>query len=164
MEATALGRFTGRWLIHVRLAVHLLTAFLIFAALIWVAIDFGVLDLQWTSPVDPDAWRETAEAAAARLGVRIGQLGGPPAESRSEKLLRHATALTTAATGPMALATSFEPCANAIAHAVITISTPKTFSTVAKWKSRSASGSTWIRPMKYLPMSAITTPMPAASR
>jgi diguanylate cyclase (GGDEF)-like protein len=58
----------------------------------------GVLDMLWTSPVDPDGWRETAETAAALLSARIGQLGGPPMESRGEKLLRHATALTTAAT------------------------------------------------------------------
>ena len=58
----------------------------------------GVLDLEWTERVDLDAWRDTAERVAARLGARIGQLGGPPAESRSEKLLRHASALTAAAT------------------------------------------------------------------
>ena len=38
--------------------------------------------------------------------------------------------LTTAATGPIALATSLEPCAKAIPHAVTTMSTPKTLSTV----------------------------------
>ncbi|MBE1486448.1 sensor domain-containing diguanylate cyclase [Plantactinospora soyae] len=59
----------------------------------------GVLDLEWTTTgVDLDAWRDTVEQIAARLGTRIGQLGGPPAETRSEKLLRHASALTAAAT------------------------------------------------------------------
>jgi len=38
--------------------------------------------------------------------------------------------LITAASGPIAFATSFEPCANAIEHAVITIKTAKTRSTV----------------------------------
>ena len=38
--------------------------------------------------------------------------------------------LITAASGPMALATSFEPCAKAIEHAVTTINTPNTRSTV----------------------------------
>lgn len=58
----------------------------------------GVLDLQWCDPVDVAPWRETAERLAARLGARIVALGGPPAESRSEKLLRHAAALTSAPT------------------------------------------------------------------
>ncbi|TWJ25363.1 diguanylate cyclase (GGDEF)-like protein [Micromonospora endolithica] len=58
----------------------------------------GVLDLQWCAPADLDAWRDVAERLAARLGARIVALGGPPAESRSEKLLRHAAALTGAPT------------------------------------------------------------------
>ncbi|PZF97523.1 sensor domain-containing diguanylate cyclase [Micromonospora deserti] len=58
----------------------------------------GVLDLQWCEPVELAPWRETAERLAARLGARIVALGGPPAESRSEKLLRHAAALTSAPT------------------------------------------------------------------
>ncbi|WP_439957794.1 diguanylate cyclase [Micromonospora echinofusca] len=58
----------------------------------------GVLHLQWSGPVELGPWRETAERVAARLGARIIALGGPPAESRSEKLLRHASALTTAGT------------------------------------------------------------------
>ncbi|MGC4804200.1 diguanylate cyclase [Micromonospora sp. DT233] len=58
----------------------------------------GVLDLQWSGPVELGPWRETAERVAGRLGARITALGGPPAESRSETLLRHAAALTAAAT------------------------------------------------------------------
>ncbi|GAA2714857.1 diguanylate cyclase [Micromonospora olivasterospora] len=58
----------------------------------------GVLDLQWSGPVELGPWRETAERVAAHLGARIMALGGPPAESRSEKLLRHAAALTAAPT------------------------------------------------------------------
>ncbi|PWR07902.1 GGDEF domain-containing protein [Micromonospora sicca] len=58
----------------------------------------GVLDLQWGDPVELGPWRETAERLAARLGARITALGGPPAESRSEKLLRHAAAMTSAPT------------------------------------------------------------------
>ncbi|MEV4758925.1 sensor domain-containing diguanylate cyclase [Micromonospora sp. NPDC049559] len=58
----------------------------------------GVLDLEWTGPLDLGPWRETAEEIAERLGHRIERLGGPPAETRSEKLLRHAAALTSAGT------------------------------------------------------------------
>ncbi|MEV4198035.1 diguanylate cyclase [Micromonospora globbae] len=58
----------------------------------------GVLDLQWSAPVDLTPWRVTAERLAGRLGARIMALGGPPAESRSEKLLRHAAALSAAPT------------------------------------------------------------------
>ncbi|MFG1891820.1 diguanylate cyclase [Micromonospora sp. NPDC049051] len=58
----------------------------------------GVLDLQWSGPTDLAPWRDTAERLAARLGARIVALGGPPAESRSEKLLRHTAALTAAST------------------------------------------------------------------
>ncbi|SCF34269.1 sensor domain-containing diguanylate cyclase [Micromonospora mirobrigensis] len=56
----------------------------------------GVLDLQWTGGTELDRWRETAERLADRLGARIVALGGTPPESRSEKLLRHAAALTAA--------------------------------------------------------------------
>nr|WP_091080440.1 diguanylate cyclase [Micromonospora nigra] len=58
----------------------------------------GVLDLQWGDPTGPEPWRGTAERVAALLGARIAELGGPPAESRSEKLLRHAAAMTDAPT------------------------------------------------------------------
>nr|WP_092382671.1 sensor domain-containing diguanylate cyclase [Micromonospora phaseoli] len=57
----------------------------------------GVLDLQWTGPADLASWQVVAERVAARLGARIVALGGP-AESRSEKLLRHASAMTAATT------------------------------------------------------------------
>ncbi|MER7891942.1 diguanylate cyclase [Micromonospora sp. NPDC094482] len=56
----------------------------------------GVLDLQWSTPVDLAPWRDTAARLAVQLGARITALGGAPAESRSEKLLRHAAALSTA--------------------------------------------------------------------
>ncbi|MEV4626392.1 sensor domain-containing diguanylate cyclase [Micromonospora sp. NPDC049523] len=56
----------------------------------------GVLALEWTEKVDLPAWQATAEQVGVHLGARITALGGPPAESRDEKLLRHATALTAA--------------------------------------------------------------------
>ncbi|MEG3633306.1 GGDEF domain-containing protein [Micromonospora palythoicola] len=57
----------------------------------------GVLDLQWTGTADLGSWQVVAEQVAARLGTRISALGGP-AESRSEKLLRHVSAMTAATT------------------------------------------------------------------
>nr|WP_205809039.1 sensor domain-containing diguanylate cyclase [Micromonospora sp. HNM0581] len=57
----------------------------------------GVLDLQWTETADLATWRLVAERIAARLGARISALGGPT-ESRSEKLLRHVSAMTVAST------------------------------------------------------------------
>jgi diguanylate cyclase (GGDEF)-like protein len=68
----------------------------------------GVLDLEWTGPVELDPWRELAERIAARLGVRIDQLGGPPVESHGERLLRHASALTAAASEPEVVAATIE--------------------------------------------------------
>jgi diguanylate cyclase (GGDEF)-like protein len=56
----------------------------------------GVLDLEWTEPVDLDRWREVAEEITEQLGDRIAALGGPPGESRAEMLLRYAAALTAA--------------------------------------------------------------------
>ncbi|MEU8182934.1 sensor domain-containing diguanylate cyclase [Micromonospora sp. NPDC049044] len=58
----------------------------------------GVLDLQWSEPADLELWRETTQRLADRLGARIAALGGPPEESRSEKLLRHTAALSAALT------------------------------------------------------------------
>ncbi len=58
----------------------------------------GVLDLLWSQPADLTAWRDTAGRLAEQLGARIVALGGPPAETRSEKLLRHAGALAAADT------------------------------------------------------------------
>ncbi|MDG4806694.1 sensor domain-containing diguanylate cyclase [Micromonospora sp. WMMD1120] len=58
----------------------------------------GVLDLQWSESTDLASWCEVAQRLADRLGSRIAALGGPPAETRSEKLLRHAAALSSAPT------------------------------------------------------------------
>lgn len=56
----------------------------------------GVLDLEWVTRVDLEPWCRLAETIADRLGARIAELGGPPAETRSEKLLRHVAAMTAA--------------------------------------------------------------------
>jgi diguanylate cyclase (GGDEF)-like protein len=56
----------------------------------------GALNVEWATPADPGDSQRLVEAAADHLGSRICALGGPPAESRSEKLLRHAISLTSA--------------------------------------------------------------------
>jgi diguanylate cyclase (GGDEF)-like protein len=68
----------------------------------------GALNLEWTEPVDADLWRDLAEQIAELLGERIAQLGGPPAESRGERLLRHAVALTAAGSDRELLSTVVE--------------------------------------------------------
>ncbi len=66
----------------------------------------GVINLEWIKPVNVDEWQPAAEHVARILGRRIRELGGAPAESRSEKLLRHGFALSTAATEAELLAHS----------------------------------------------------------
>ena len=73
------------------------------------------------------------------------------------------TMLTTAASGPMPLATSFEPCAKAIAQAVNSIIGTNTFSTLAKWKSRLSSATYLMRSISTQPMPAIARPISAAT-
>jgi diguanylate cyclase (GGDEF)-like protein len=46
--------------------------------------------------IDTQAWRQVVTEVARRLGERIRDLGGPPTESASERLLRHVLAITTA--------------------------------------------------------------------
>ena len=45
----------------------------------------GALNVEFTSPVDIDAWRPIIEEAANRLVNRIEMLGGTPAETQSEQ-------------------------------------------------------------------------------
>ena len=62
----------------------------------------GALNLEWTGgpTTMPDlvAWRDLAEQIGVLLGARIDELGGPPAETQAEKLLRHSVALSAAGT------------------------------------------------------------------
>jgi diguanylate cyclase (GGDEF)-like protein len=58
----------------------------------------GALNLEWTSAVELEPWVGLAEEAGRRLGARIDELGGPPAETQAEKLLRHSVALSGATT------------------------------------------------------------------
>jgi diguanylate cyclase (GGDEF)-like protein len=56
----------------------------------------GALNVEWSEPVEIDNWRPTIEEVAQRIGDRVTALGGPPAESKAEKLLRHALGFSTA--------------------------------------------------------------------
>ena len=66
----------------------------------------GVLNFEHPTLVDLGVWVPVAERIASAIGHRIKELSGPPAETRSEKLLRHGLALTTAASEPELLAYS----------------------------------------------------------
>lgn len=57
----------------------------------------GALNLEWPRPgLDIHGWHRAVEAVATGLGRRITELGGPPAESTDEQLLRHALLMTSA--------------------------------------------------------------------
>jgi diguanylate cyclase (GGDEF)-like protein len=58
----------------------------------------GVLNVEWPEAVDVDRWQGILEDVAGRLGARIAQVGGAPGERRSDLLLRHGVAMTSAAT------------------------------------------------------------------
>jgi diguanylate cyclase (GGDEF)-like protein len=58
----------------------------------------GVLNAEFVTEVDAQAWQQALETIADAIGTRIEELSGPPAESRNEKLVRHGLVLTTAAT------------------------------------------------------------------
>ena len=58
----------------------------------------GALNLEWTGEVELEPWVGVAEEIGRLLGARIDELGGPPAETQAEKLLRHSVALSSAST------------------------------------------------------------------
>jgi len=58
----------------------------------------GVLNAEWTQATEVAAAERAVTQVAERLAERIAALGGPPAETAGEKLLRHAGALTAAST------------------------------------------------------------------
>jgi diguanylate cyclase (GGDEF)-like protein len=68
----------------------------------------GALNVEWTHDVDVDDASKVIEEVARLLGDRIGELGGPPPESRSERLLRYALAFTSAASDDELLAFSLD--------------------------------------------------------
>ena len=69
-----------------------------------------------------------------------------------------------AAIGPTALATSLEPWAKAIAHAVNTINTAKTFSTLAKRSSDSMASMRLTRINMMVPTTETRRPAAAATK
>lgn len=86
----------------------------------------GAINLEWTEQVDSDRWRDTVELIAGHLGARLEQLGGAPAETHSEKLLRHAMALTSASSEPQ-LATAAVDAArdvSGLAASVLVLTAP----------------------------------------
>jgi len=68
----------------------------------------GVLNVEWTDAVPADEATTKVEAAACRLASFIGELGGPPPESRTEKMLRHAGAITAAGSEWELLSAAYE--------------------------------------------------------
>ncbi|MFS8479552.1 MAG: diguanylate cyclase [Micromonosporaceae bacterium] len=86
---------------------------------------FGVLNLEWAVPADAGVWAVVVERAARRLSARIGELGGPPAERRSEKLLRHALAFAAASDETHLLERSVEAArdVSGLAEAVVLLPT-----------------------------------------
>ncbi len=58
----------------------------------------GVINAEWTSADGLDGWQDLLSEIGRKLGERIGEFGGPPAETRGEQLLRHSMALTAADT------------------------------------------------------------------
>jgi diguanylate cyclase (GGDEF)-like protein len=87
---------------------------------------FGVLALEWTAAVDLPSWQATAEQVGVRLGIRIAQLGGPPVESRDEKLLRHAAALTAAPDEPGLVAAAVDAArdVSGLAATILVLASP----------------------------------------
>jgi diguanylate cyclase (GGDEF)-like protein len=67
---------------------------------------YGAINLEFAHSVDVDRWLTLIEDVAGALGTRIAELGGTPAESRSEMLVRHALELATATTDVELLAHS----------------------------------------------------------
>lgn len=86
----------------------------------------GVLNVEWPEPVDVGAWAPLVEQAARRLSARIYELGGPPAERHSERLLRHALALAAAADETQILECSVEAArdVSGLSAAVLLLPTP----------------------------------------
>ncbi|WP_155371699.1 GGDEF domain-containing protein [Catellatospora vulcania] len=63
-------------------------------------LPIGVVNIEFDHVVDdPATWAEELAEVGRRLRQRIDELGGPPAESRAELLLRHTLGFATAHSG-----------------------------------------------------------------
>ncbi len=60
----------------------------------------GAFNVEFTTNVDVEKWRTAIGSMAACIGMRISELGGPPAESRNEMLVRNGLTLTNAGSEP----------------------------------------------------------------
>jgi diguanylate cyclase (GGDEF)-like protein len=64
----------------------------------------GAFNSEWKHEIDVDDATKSLEEIARLLGDRIGELGGPPPESRSERLLRYALGFASASSDDELLA------------------------------------------------------------
>jgi diguanylate cyclase (GGDEF)-like protein len=89
----------------------------------------GALNLEWTEPIDIPHWQAVVEKIAAILGQRLTELGGPPAESASEQVLRHCLAVASAPTPDELKARSLRAARelSGLSTAVLALHTPSTF-------------------------------------
>jgi diguanylate cyclase (GGDEF)-like protein len=68
----------------------------------------GAFNSEWKHKIDIDDATKSLEEVARLLGDRIGELGGPPPESRSERLLRYALGFASASSDDELLALSLD--------------------------------------------------------
>ncbi len=68
----------------------------------------GAFNSEWKHEIDIDDATKSLEEVARLLGDRIGELGGPPPESRSERLLRYALGFASASSDDELLALSLD--------------------------------------------------------
>ena len=68
----------------------------------------GAFNAEWKHAIDIDDATKSLEEVARLLGDRIGELGGPPPESRGERLLRYALGFASASSDDELLALSLD--------------------------------------------------------
>jgi diguanylate cyclase (GGDEF)-like protein len=85
----------------------------------------GVLNVESRTPLPPSS-RPLVESAAAALGRRLSELGGPPPESPSQQLVRYATSMAAASDLPALADVLLEAATDAsgLARAVLLVGSP----------------------------------------